>query len=387
VLYLDGTDRGRGWGQLDLAHPHEFAPPSPARAFLRGFLAATSPSTSALVAFGYVAPVTLGGLIGARLRGTQVFTQSDSSLRQDQGRSRARRWVKRQALHLLFSGTSRVWTVGEDNAAYWSAYGFGNQGRVSFESPVPTGPGTKRRALDLRRSVAPDPDSQVILFVGRISPEKRVGDLVKAVRLLSDEGQNCVLVVVGAPHDGLPSACTAVESGTLVHYVGPVRHTDLAAYYSMADVLVLPSEREAYGLVVSEALQFGLPVVATDHVPSARELCDRGWNIVPVARPDLMAVAIHRVLAEGRRWPRRDSRDVAPFYFAELARAAPRGEPPRRGLRAHAARIRARTFRWWPGWRDRIGDSPERSVDPAQCDATDDTTTMSRLPRGGKGIA
>jgi glycosyltransferase involved in cell wall biosynthesis len=91
----------------------------------------------------------------------------------------------------------------------------------------------------------------------------------------------------------------------------------LVAAYLAADVLVLPSRREPWGLVVNEALLLGCPVVVTDAVGAAHDLVETPGTGVVVRRADPAALAegIRRVLDAGGR--------ASPY--AKNAEAAMRG--------------------------------------------------------------
>ncbi len=315
VHYLNSGSAGRGWGELDLRHPHAYVDNGTWRAFARGARDCAKPSVSALVVFGYSSPYSIGALLTARALGTSVYTQSDSSVTQHLARPAWLRMVKRAFLRTVFPRETRVWAIGGANSKYWSTFGLTNQANVSFESPVV--PQLTRPTHHQRPAGYPcDVAESVVLYVGRLSPEKRPMDAVRAVGAARRRGARLRLIVAGAGdarflHD---------SSGALpewVEYLGPVEHGDLGELYSTADVLVVPSEREAYGLVVREALQFGLPVVATTAVTAARELCDMGWNLVPVGDSENLATALVQA-ASGGHWVPRPPRDVTEFYEREL---------------------------------------------------------------------
>jgi D-inositol-3-phosphate glycosyltransferase len=118
-----------------------------------------------------------------------------------------------------------------------------------------------RAALDLD-------DRPVILFVGRIQPLKGLGIAVEALDLLRHGDAR--LVVVGGPSgdDGDEEAARIDKRiGELgledrVRFVPPQPHHMLSTYYRAADVCVVPSRSESFGLVALEAAACGIPVVA-----------------------------------------------------------------------------------------------------------------------------
>lgn len=119
-------------------------------------------------------------------------------------------------------------------------------------------------------------DKKVILFVGALDDAhyfKGVNYLLKAFAALSD--QETRLIIVGEGNLRPVYQDLAVESGLAdrVIFTGFVPDIQLAKYYNLADVVVLPSidSSEAFGMVILEAMACGKPVVASD-LPGVREI-------------------------------------------------------------------------------------------------------------------
>jgi D-inositol-3-phosphate glycosyltransferase len=112
------------------------------------------------------------------------------------------------------------------------------------------------------------PQDAIVLFVGRFSPIKGLERLLEAVGLLGDYPR-LRLVLVGGEGDGAPAPpelarrISELGIGRLTRFAGQVMHRRLPEYYSAADVLVVPSHYESFGLVSLEALACGTPVVST----------------------------------------------------------------------------------------------------------------------------
>ncbi|CAN5680786.1 D-inositol-3-phosphate glycosyltransferase [soil metagenome] len=124
-------------------------------------------------------------------------------------------------------------------------------------------------------------DHPVLLFVGRIQPLKGVDVAIGALSALADPA--AVLVVVGGPSgpDGDEEARRAralvADAGLddRVRFVAPRPHHLLSTYYRAADVCLVPSRSESFGLVALEAAACGTPVVAAD-VGGLRSVVDHG---------------------------------------------------------------------------------------------------------------
>lgn len=168
-------------------------------------------------------------------------------------------------------------------------------------------------------------DHPVLLFVGRIQPLKGVGVAIQALAELGDP--DAVLLVVGGPSgpDGvaeLERARELVEHnglGERVSFIPPQSHHALSTYYRAADVVVVPSRSESFGLVALEAAACGTPVVAAA-VGGLVTLVDHGRSgfLVDERDPVVFAAHIGRILGD-----------------AELA-----------ARMSHAAAARARSYTW-----------------------------------------
>lgn len=145
------------------------------------------------------------------------------------------------------------------------------------------------------------------LFAGRPVREKGLGVLVEAWSMAGLQAPTAALVLVGA--GSIPPwvpAGGAVKSHEAVTSLDPVTPTELRNFYAAADVLVLPSIptrtfREPWGLVANEAMNRGLPVIATDAVGAAGgELVRDGRNgvVVPAGDPVALAAAIRRLAGD-----------------------------------------------------------------------------------------
>lgn len=108
----------------------------------------------------------------------------------------------------------------------------------------------------------------VVLYVGRLGPEKGVEQLLEAVAIVAREWPIQVVIVGGEDVDKgemehLQSLSRKLGIADMIRFHSSVEQDELPLYYSSADVLVLPSQYETFGLVAAEALACGLPVIAS----------------------------------------------------------------------------------------------------------------------------
>ncbi len=166
------------------------------------------------------------------------------------------------------------------------------------------GPGHRPQA---RRALGIDPDASVLLFVGRIQPLKGVEVAVRTLAVLVGDDLDARLLVVGGPSgphgqdevDQLRVLVDVLGITDRVDFVDPQPHELLSTYYRAADVCLVPSRSESFGLVALEAAACGTPVVASD-VGGLRTLVDHGRTgyLVEEPSPEAFAGWVRQILAE-----------------------------------------------------------------------------------------
>ena len=119
-----------------------------------------------------------------------------------------------------------------------------------------------------------------LIFVGRFSIEKNIFALLRAYSRLSNEKKKLwglILMGNGPQKEEIKQFITA---NTLKNVFTPgfVQKADIIKYYAMSDILVLPSISEPWGLVVSEALACGLPVIVSNQCGSFPDIVKEGVN-------------------------------------------------------------------------------------------------------------
>jgi D-inositol-3-phosphate glycosyltransferase len=146
----------------------------------------------------------------------------------------------------------------------------------------------------------------VVLYVGRVEARKGLAELAAALPGVREAYPRTRLIVVGGSGDPADpewaAACAVLRRhGASEDMRGSVASHELASYYSAADVTVVPSHYEPYGLVAVESLACGTPVVA------ARVGClewliadDAVGRTVPPRAPDALAGAIMEIVRSGR---------------------------------------------------------------------------------------
>jgi glycosyltransferase involved in cell wall biosynthesis len=169
---------------------------------------------------------------------------------------------------------------------------------------VPNGADTEvflpRPASEARARLGLPDDGPVISYVGKLVPRKGVDTLIEAMGILSRRpGGAPRLVAAGIGEMREPLERRAAELGVAdrIHWAGKVAHDEVGWWMSAGDLFVLPSLSEGLPTVVCEAMNCGLPVVATA-VDGTPEIVRDGVTglLVPPSQPEPLAAALGRIL-------------------------------------------------------------------------------------------
>jgi glycosyltransferase involved in cell wall biosynthesis len=221
-----------------------------------------------------------------------------SGIRVAEKRSRLRLWLDRITDRMV----TRHVCVSRDVAQFSSERGGLPRAKICV---IPNGVDFERFAKATPADLTPfgiPPQSRVLLFVGRLDPQKGPLQLLEAAAELFPDHCDLHLLLVG---DGplkseLQSWTSAKNLASRVHFAG--RQADVASLLRAADLLVLPSRWEGLPNVVLEAMAAGTPVVA-NAVEGVRELLGdgRAGFIVPITGDFWLAEAIRTALREKDR--------------------------------------------------------------------------------------
>ncbi|MEU7901558.1 glycosyltransferase family 4 protein [Actinoplanes sp. NPDC049118] len=164
--------------------------------------------------------------------------------------------------------------------------------------------------VDPAPPAAPSPEGGRLLCVAAVTPRKAQDVLVTALRSVADLPWTCTLVgaLDRAPAftDRVRELVAAADGARdRIHLAGTRTGPALERSYAEADLLVLPSLAETYGMVVTEALARGVPVLGTrvDGVPEALGSAGDGTTpgeLVPPGDPEALAAALRRWLTDPR---------------------------------------------------------------------------------------
>jgi len=153
----------------------------------------------------------------------------------------------------------------------------------------------------VRRRYGIHPHERLVLCVGRLVPQKGVEYLIRAVPLIVQRHHNAKFIIVG---DGwlkshLEYLARSTDQGWKISFTGFIPDSELVALLMSADVLVVPSIYEPFGIVAIEGMAAGVPVVATQ-IGGLEEIIehDKIGILVYSRNPESIAWGVDRVLSD-----------------------------------------------------------------------------------------
>jgi glycosyltransferase involved in cell wall biosynthesis len=238
-----------------------------------------------------------GALAIAYLKATggQYYLESDGGFPSG---SRLKSWAKR----MVIRGADGYFSTSDVGDEYYLAYGAKPNGifRYPFtsvrESEVLPSPPTAGQRLAAKENLGIN-QPKMILSVGQFIHRKGYDILLKACASLADDTAVCI--VGGEPTQEYRQLVSDLGLAT-VHFAGFKQRAELSVYYTAADVFVLPTREDIWGLVVNEALAHALPVVTTDRCVAGLELVAGngcGW-IVAAGSVEALEDALRLVLED-----------------------------------------------------------------------------------------
>lgn len=212
-------------------------------------------------------------------------------------------WRDRAEAEIIQCSDGICVSCAEEEEQFRRLYG-DPAGRIEIISPGVEraffAPGAREAA---RHAIGFDVDRPLVLFVGRIQPLKGPDVAIRALAALERDDVQLVLVGGSSGRNGDVQAAEAhalVDELGLhdqVHFIEPQPHHILSSWYRAADVVLVPSRSESFGLVALEAAACGIPVVASA-VGGLLSLVDDGETgfLIAGRRPTDFATAIAAIL-------------------------------------------------------------------------------------------
>ena len=256
---------------------------------------------------GYSTVNALHAMLAAKALGIPVLLRAESWLR-DGEKNASVLSVKRMFFSGLKHLISGVLPIGSRNAAFWRHYI--GEDVPQFLMPYAVDNNyfeersreSKVHRAELLSELQLNSERPVILYAAKLTSRKRCGDLLEAYKRLSAKPRmerHPYLVIVGDGAERASLEAQAAASGlTDIRFCGFRNQSELPAFFELATVFVLPSEREPWGLIVNEVMNAGRPVIISDETGCQPDLITDGVEGVVFRTGDIEGLtdALRRVL-------------------------------------------------------------------------------------------
>ena len=248
----------------------------------------------AIVLCGYATPTAMLAITYMRLHKIPFWMEVDGGLIREESR------LKYRFKRTMVSSASRWLSTGRDTTRFLVHYGAKEENVHVYpftslqEADLLSEPVSQERKAALRQELGMEED-HVVLSIGQFIHRKGFDVLLKAaVELGGDTG---IYIVGGEPTEEYLKLRDDLKLEN-VHFVGFQKKEILAKFYQAADVFALPTREDIWGLVINEAMAYGLPVVTTDKCVAGQELVENGVNgyLVPVDDHEALAQRLNTIL-------------------------------------------------------------------------------------------
>jgi glycosyltransferase involved in cell wall biosynthesis len=313
----------RASSEQNIERPWALRDPDIVRALVKG-------RYEVLWLYGYNYAVHVLAAATMRLRGMPIMFREDQTLMHPRGVLKAA--AKELALRALFRGSFGLY-VGSESKRWFEHYGIPRERLF----PVPYCVENERlrrahvelspRRSELRRSFGLSQDQPLFLTVSRLIEKKQPLAVLEAFRR-TRQRVPCSLLIVGSGElEGPIREEIARRNIPDVALAGFLSQPEVPRAFACADAFVLFSRyNETWGLVVNEAMNFGLPVLVSDKVGSGMDLVEDGRNGYVIATEDVESLGARMVqMAEDSKLREQFGRRSLEIIEGQNVEAAARG--------------------------------------------------------------
>ena len=249
---------------------------------------------------GYEHLTNLLAIVGAILSKTPIIFRCTNPLSHEFYQPTYKRLIKRIFLFFLFKFVNKFLAIGKENLNFYLYYKVNKKNIILTPYCIDN----KRLVEEYRRYKKKKQKLKkklriknkiIILFVGKLIQKKRPFDLLLAFEKLKDKKVGLIFIGEGKLKRELKEY-TKKKKIKNIYFLGFKSQSELPKYYAIADIFVLPSGiGETWGLVVNEAMCFGLPIIVSNMVGCSKDLVKHNKNgyIFKVGNIDELSKYLH----------------------------------------------------------------------------------------------
>lgn len=300
---------------ITAGYSHEYVPSIHPSASPYGFWHLTNPGLwtrlrkeafDALLVVGWSHASFWIAMAAARAKHIPILMRGESGLDSWQRRSVWKQAARKIVMRPLFQSIDAFLAIGSDNADLYRAYDvpeekvFSSPYAVDNEYFTTLADAVRPKRLELRRQLGVADDRPIVVASGKLIARKAPLDLLRAFALARRSTQAKLIYLGDGPLRGeLESEVRAAGLDADVTITGFVQQEELADVYVASDLFAHPSHFESWGLVLNEAMLFGLPTICTDGASAHRDLVVEGvtGDVYPRGNIEALAKLLEQRLA------------------------------------------------------------------------------------------
>jgi len=194
------------------------------------------------------------------------------------------RMIKWPILKILFAGTRAFLTIGSASASLYSDYGVPKERLFLTPYSIDNDYFMEKREChqpkkdSIKEELGIFREKVVILFSGKLIERKRPLDLLKAFEKVEEREKAALIFIGDGEQNSMLGDYCRERNIEDVYFLGFKNQSELGRLYAVADLLVLPSIFETWGLVINELMCYGVAIVATNMVGSSFDIVSHGGN-------------------------------------------------------------------------------------------------------------
>lgn len=246
-----------------------------------------------IICANFLSPTGMIAIEYMRLHKIPYFLESDG------GFAKNGRGIKEKLKRHFISGAKGYFSTAAEHDQYYLQYGAKKELLYRypftslFEKDILPNPVTDDEKIKLRIKLGLE-EEKIVISVGQFIYRKGFDVLIRSAgRLNKNIG---IYIIGGEPNDYYLNLKNEYKAENL-HFIGFKSKYELAEYYKAADLFVFPTREDIWGLVVNEAMAYGLPVITTNRCISGLELVDsRNGFIINVNSEEELICSINKIL-------------------------------------------------------------------------------------------
>lgn len=210
-----------------------------------------------------------------------------------------KKMIRKEVLKVIYHRVDAFAVIGKEAWTHLEEHGVRSEKLLSspycVDSTLFSKKASRQKVSTLRKKLGLDRQDKIVLFSGKLIPRKQPETLIRAIAQMTDIPRvKAVLLGDGELMQSLKQLADQIAPGR-IFFPGFVNQTQLGDYFGLAEAFILPSKYETWGLVINEAMHYGLPVFATNKVGCVKDL------VLPGCTGEVFEVADCKSLAEHLR--------------------------------------------------------------------------------------